>query len=108
MDDSKLGFLWGATLDSIRLDVVQQRVALDVHTRNRGKVNEYKILLSEVSDFRFSNDIEGPWDYAEITEVHVARLAEQTLTLEFVLWSEGAGLRVKCSTVFLNGQSMIL
>lgn len=96
-----LNVLWGGTLEQVDIDVVYQKVAFTIQVKYRGVVNRYRLYLRNVTEFRFANEIPGPWDYAEVTEAHVTELPSAALTIEFVLWSEEAGLWVTCGAASL-------
>ncbi|MEZ2391542.1 hypothetical protein AB6813_18720 [bacterium RCC_150] len=70
---------------------------------------DYLVTCSDIVECRFSSNIPGPWSYAEVTQVeadydHAAAL----WLIDFMLWSEEAGIAIRCSRVSINGQPLVV
>jgi hypothetical protein len=100
-----LGALWGATLEQVDLDIVSQRFKINCRVEENGRATRHELEFRGISELRFFNSIRGPWDYAEITEIHTAKDAAGTVRAEMILWSENAGLVVVATSVELDGKS---
>jgi hypothetical protein len=99
--------LWGGTLVDLRLDVVRQAAILEIDVAHGDRTQRYELLLAGISEFRLFNGIEGPWEYAEVTEVHFELdSSAKGWAFEVVLWSEEAGLSGKCSAAILDGAQL--
>jgi hypothetical protein len=98
--------LWGATLDSLEIDLLGQRIVMKLHIEDSSLTHplQYHILeLREVSEFRWHNSIPGPWNYVEVTEIYVRPAADDTKRVSMMLWSEDAGLSMAAKSVLLDG-----
>lgn len=62
-----------------------------------------RLELRDASQFRLRNSVPGPWDYAEITEEHLARSATGGILIELVLWSDDAGISVNTGSAIFDG-----
>lgn len=63
-----------------------------------GEHSVYDVVLSGVTDLHIRNQIEIPWNYAEVTEFEVAETDGRTV-LEIVLWSEPSGITASCDHI---------
>jgi hypothetical protein len=99
--------LWGAVLDELRVELVSQTILLTAHVTAGSEVVTHQLELRNVSEFRFRSSIPGPWDYAEITEAHLARTAAGGLSIELVLWSEDAGVSVSAGSAIFDGSPVM-
>jgi hypothetical protein len=101
--------LWGGVLDDVTLDVPHQTATLTISATHAGHSVRHVLCLGGILELRFFNSIEGPWDYAEITEVHFRQdISTKVWAFEFILWSEDAGLSGRCSSVTLDGAELVL
>lgn len=101
--------LWGSVLDDVTVDVPHQTVTLAISATHSGRSVRHVLCLGGILELRFFNSIEGPWDYAEITEIHFrSDVSAKVWTFEFILWSEEAGLSGRCSSVTLDGTELVL
>jgi hypothetical protein len=92
--------LWGGQLVGVAFDPVGHICKLQVATFVDGRSHAYLIDCRGVHELRFPNSIPEPWAYAEVTEAHSSFDQESGRhLLELVLWSEAAGLVVKCSSI---------
>lgn len=99
--------LWGGTIVDLSLDVPNQEVTLAINVSHGSEVRSHILRFIGVSEFRFFNTIEHPWDYAEVTEIHLERQpSSEKLVYDIVLWSEDAGLSGVCSSVTLDGLAL--
>lgn len=104
--NASLDRLWGSTLERLEMDICSQGVALTARVTSAASSTEHRLEFHQVSDVRFFSEIPGPWDYAEITEVHVNGTASGGITAEIMLWSEDAGLVITAASVTCDGQSV--
>jgi hypothetical protein len=100
--------LWGAVLDELNVDLASQGIVLTARVTTDSDVVVHRLELRDVSDFRFQSSIPGPWDYAEITEAHLAPSPTGGLSIELVLWSEAAGISISAGAAILNGSAVVL
>jgi hypothetical protein len=103
MKPGPLDDLWGATLDRIDLDAVHQVLTLTIRATSSSGDTVYTLDCSGLLELRFFSSIPGPWDYAEVTEIHVDATPSGAHQLEIVLWSEDAGLMAVAQTITLDG-----
>jgi len=89
--------LWGGTLTSVQLDPVRHECQLHVDLLEDGANSTHVLRCRGVTEFHFFNEIPEPWSYAEVTEVHADYdSAAHCWRLETVLWSESAGIVLRC------------
>lgn len=86
--------LWGSTLEELQIDLLQGSVSLGVVVTRGDQANRYRIEASGVSVFRYFNEIELPWTYAELAELHVDK-SDGRVAIEAVLWTERAGIQIE-------------
>jgi hypothetical protein len=92
--------LWGGQLTAVRFDPVGHSCDLTVRVTTGGTDVNYTVRCDQVTSFEFTNAIAEPWDYAEVTEADLATDASSGLkTLELVLWSEDAGLKLSARSI---------
>jgi len=96
--------LWGGLLKSFAFDPVTHECVLEIAVEEQSRSTTHVLLCADVTDLRFYSDIPGPWNYAEVTEAEAAfdEIA-RCWRLEFMLWSEGAGLALRCAQISLDG-----
>jgi hypothetical protein len=99
--------LWGGNLTAMEVDVLRQAARLTIDVTDRGQTQRHQLDLVGLTELRFSNAIEGPWERAEVTEVSL-RASETSGQLHFdvMLWSEAAGLTGTCAHVTLDGEAV--
>src|SRR5487761_705819 len=85
--------LWAATLEHVDLDIATQRLTISCRVEDGGRLTHHKLAFSDISELRFFNSIQGPWDYVEITEIHAAKDAAGSVRTEMVFWSESGSVR---------------
>jgi hypothetical protein len=89
--------LWGGQLTAIQLDPTSHECQLRIRTLIKGAEAQQVLLCRGVTELRFYNGTQGPWTYAEVTEAHASHdLRTDTWLLELMLWSEDAGLTLRC------------
>jgi hypothetical protein len=101
--------LWGAIVDGVEIDLLRQRVEIYLRLITKETKPEgihRKLEFEDISDVRWFTSILGPWSYAELTEIHVTRSPDGTVTTEIMLWSEDAGLSINAKSVRLDGVEM--
>jgi hypothetical protein len=86
-------------LDDVRLDPIAHVVRLSLSVVEGGITSQHKIVMTGVSSLQFHNAIPDPWNYAEVTEISIDRDGPDRYSVRLVLWSEAAGLEVKCRVV---------
>jgi hypothetical protein len=106
MKSSPLNMLWGATLCRVDLDMVQQALVLTICVTGSSGNTLHSLECKGISELRFFSSIPGPWEYAEVTEIHSNTTVAGLTQLEIVLWSEDAGLTVVGDSVVLDGQKV--
>jgi hypothetical protein len=102
--------LWGGILDRVDIDLLQQRVVLDFHVINSTQVPPVRRHVAElggVSEFRWFSSIPGPWNYADVTELHFRQTSTGSKVLDIMLWSEEAGISITASSATLDGEPII-
>jgi hypothetical protein len=95
--------LWGAVLDQFDVDLISQTVVLIGRVTTGSDAVIHRLELRDVSELRFRNSIPGPWDYAEITEAHLARSGTGGISIDLVLWSDDAGISVNAGSAIFDG-----
>ena len=88
--------LWGGTLLGVVLDIPDHRLELKVDLDSQSVV---KLTCLGVREAVFFDPHPAIWDYAEITEAVGRRMPDGSVTLEFKMWVDEAGLRIKCADV---------
>lgn len=56
----------------------------------------YQLAMDGVTGWHLLRDVPLPWDYAELTEVHVTELDDEVF-VEMVLWTDDTSLRARCT-----------
>ena len=102
-----LDFLWGASLEQVDLDIASQRLTIKCRVEDNGRVTHHELRFKEISELRFFNSIPGPWNYAELTEIHATKSAAGTVRTEMIIWSESAELVIVATSVEIDGKSGI-
>lgn len=60
----------------------------------------FLITCTSVSDFSFRSTIPEQWTYADVTEVYITPdEATGRQHLEIMLWSEDAGIDIRCRSI---------
>lgn len=106
MKPSRLDALWGAILDRIDLDVVRQVLVLTIRVSSASGETIHTVECSGLMELRFFSSIPGPWEYAEITEIHANVTPSGACQIEIVLWSEEAGLVAIAETIAFDGEKV--
>ena len=90
--------LWGGSLMSVSFDPVAWTLRLGVETLGKEERRRYELILDDVTQWHSSRGVPLPWNYAELTEVHVSEVEDQVL-VEVVMWSDENFLSARCSRV---------
>jgi hypothetical protein len=90
--------LWGGVSTSLTLDPIAWRLSADVKVTSGEVSRQYTVVLDEVRELRASRAVPLPWQYAELSEVHVSSTATDGLAVEFVLWGDDT-VSATCSRV---------
>ena len=93
--------LWGGILTAVELDPVAWRLTANVVVTNGQSSTRYRMLLEEVRSLRVDRIVPLPWEYAELTEVHVSKAADG-LTVDLVMWEDDTGLTAACSRLSVS------
>ena len=96
--------LWGGTLDTFVFDMTSQVLTLAIGILHGETHSTHELQLGGIAEFRFFSNIEGPWDYVEVTELHFERdePTDQWI-FDLILWSEDASLSGRCTSVLVDG-----
>jgi hypothetical protein len=89
--------LWGGILTSLALDPIAWRLSAAVEVTSGNASRRYAVVLDEVRELRATRAVPLPWQYAELTEVHVSS-ATEGLAVEFVLWGDDT-VSATCSRI---------
>jgi hypothetical protein len=101
--------LWGGSLTAIRIDVLRQVTTLTIEVTERGQTQRHDLDLVGLTELRLFNAIEGPWERAEVTELHLRQSPSSgQFQFDVMLWSEAAGLTGTCAAVTLDGEAVAL
>ncbi len=96
--------LWGGILEAISIEPALHIVSMIVNVNAGARIYRHELRLEGVREFRFFHSSEEPWNYADLTEIHLDRgTADRVWTIDIVLWSEEAGLVARCDSVILDG-----
>ena len=90
--------LWGGRLVSVAMEPVAWTLRFCVEVVEYDERRCYELVLEGVKQFHASRDVPLPWDYAELTEVHVAQTGTEVL-VDLVMWADGTSLSTRCSRV---------
>jgi hypothetical protein len=90
--------LWGGSLISVCFDPVGWTLRFGVETLEKEQRRRYELVLDDVTQWHSSRGVPLPWNYAELTEVHVSEVEDQVL-VDLVMWSDETSLRARCSRV---------
>lgn len=100
--------LWGGTLNEIAVDLEKHDAKLTVTVVEAGQESNHELWCRRFTDLRLFNGLPARWDYAELTEVHVSfDSASSTWLLEAILWSDEAGLAVRCAELIMDGEPIL-
>ncbi|BCW86096.1 hypothetical protein IG195_08975 [Arthrobacter sp. TES] len=97
--------MWGGILTRLALDPVIQTCELRVEVVEAEGVSTHDVVCRHIVDCHFYSSIPGPWSYAEVTQVEAAYDHASALwAIEFMLWSEEAGISIKSPEILINGE----
>lgn len=97
--------LWGGSLTGFDFDPVSHDCVLEITVEEQSGITTHVLLCAAVAELRFYSNIPSPWSYAEVTEVEAAfDEIMRCWRMEFMLWSEGAGLVLRCAQISLDGR----
>jgi hypothetical protein len=88
--------LWGGSIVSVSFDPVAWTLRFGVAVVVGQARHRYELVLDGVSRWQASRDLPLPWNYAELTEVHVSESDDEVL-VELVLWSDATSISVRCT-----------
>jgi hypothetical protein len=103
---SQLDALWGATLHRTDLDILHQALVLTIGVSSSSGDTAHILQCAGLLELRYFSSIPGPWEYAEVTEIHTSTTPSGAHQIEIVLWSEDAGLVVIADTITLDGEDI--
>ena len=90
--------LWGGSLVSVSFDPVAWTLRFGVEVLVSEERRRYELMLDDVTEWHSSRGVQLPWNYAELTEVHVSDVIDQVL-VELVMWADDTSLSARCSSV---------
>jgi hypothetical protein len=61
----------------------------------------YELTLAGVTQWHSSRSVPLPWNYAELTEVHVSDTEDQVV-VDMMLWADNTTLSARCAEVRLD------
>lgn len=76
-------------------DPVAWTLLLIVEVLESDQRSRHQLVLEGVKEWHVSRDVPLPWEYAELTEIHVSEL-EDGVFLELVLWDDNTSLMARC------------
>lgn len=100
--------LWGGTLTELTFNPAQGQCALRIEVVDAGSTSSHTVRCEDISEFGFFSSIPQPWTYAEVTQI--ALTFDDTGSywlLDVMLWSEDAGLVLRCTDVFLDDRRLV-
>jgi hypothetical protein len=89
--------LWGGTLTSLAMEPVTWTLSAYVQVTSGNASRQYAVTLDEVQELRANRTVPLPWQYAELTEVHVSP-TPGGVAVEFVLWNDDT-VSATCSRI---------
>jgi hypothetical protein len=90
--------LWGGSLVTISFDPVAWTLRFGVEVHVGEQRRRYELVLDGVIQWQSSRGVPLPWNYAEVTEVHVSQVADDVL-VEMVLWADDTSLSARCANL---------
>ena len=90
--------LWGGSLVAVSFDPVEWTLRFEIEVLDGGERRRYDLRLDGVTEWHSSRGVQLPWEYAELTEVHVSDVMDQVL-VEMVLWADDTSLSARCASV---------
>lgn len=90
--------LWGGTLTSLTFDPTIWTVRCEVTVADPAARRRFELRVEGVSAVRAEREVPLPWNYAELTEVHVTEKGHG-VQLDLVLWSDDTAVSVLGSRV---------
>jgi hypothetical protein len=93
--------LWGGNLVSVTFDPVTWTLRFGVEVLDSDESRRYELKLDGVTQWRSSRSVPLPWNYAELTEVHLSDTEDQVV-VDLVLWADGTTLSARCAGVRLD------
>ena len=95
--------LWAATLDDVAIDLCHQRVVITAHALDGDKHTDYVLECDDVRGIRYvGGDRGNDWNYVEITEAEIERVAEGRLEVRFEFWVPGCEMILNARDVRLD------
>lgn len=90
--------LWGGSLVSVSFDPVAWTLRFAVEVLLGEEHRRYELVLDGVTQWHSSRAVPLPWNYAEVTEVHVSEGADEVL-VEMVLWADDTSISARCASM---------
>ena len=102
-NEELLNPLWAATLDEINLDVLRERVVIRAHALDGADVTHYVLECIDVEEIRYTRgDREHDWEYVEISEASIRRIAEGRFEIELEFWVPGCQMTLNVGDITLQ------
>jgi hypothetical protein len=109
-DDQVLGFLWSGVLSDLVLDLCFGELSFSVLARwdNDYDVQSgdyrHRLRFGGLTGLNLINDIEFPWNYAELSEIRLSQVhGTELFQFEMYLWSEDATMKGTFKEFTLDG-----
>lgn len=90
--------IWGTTV--IRFEVRLETMSITIHLKARdlGVEHSYVLRCSGISELSLTNDIQLPWDCAELSEAHAVERPDGRWEVHLEFWSDGCLLHCACDS----------
>jgi len=98
--------LWAGIIENIELDIVGQTLKMVIKVVESSQANTRVLECRGLSEFRYHNSMQGPWKYAELTELHASWTEPSGIRLDFVLWSEDAAIMAVTDSILLDEKTI--
>lgn len=86
---------------SVTFDPVTWTLRFGVEVHEGDERRRYELTLDGVTQWCSSRSVPLPWNYAELTEIHLSDVGDQVL-VEMVLWSDDTSINVRCARLHLD------
>jgi hypothetical protein len=97
-------------IESIDVDIPAHRIDLRIRA-DGDTVTRHVLSFDWSTEMRLEMDgvVDDPWNYTELTEIHLSRGPDGSVLTELVLWGEDTGgMSVRSARCSLDGQQIPL
>ena len=95
--------LWGGTITHISLDPTGWALRVHIKVPRMDRTDEYLLSLTGIKQLTWTREVPLPWNYAELTEIHVEDEADG-LMVDVVIWNEPTGFVARCEQISVDLQ----